>query len=233
MKKIRLNQTSFIKKFNSFEELKENSIFNSNNSSYFFDNKINSNFKSFYKPLSNKNSTRIKLLKFKFREKRNNSFFNISNIKDEEKNSSSFADTRIKDLFNNNININNNDIQKNNKEIKVTDKKGKKLKQLFLRNEKSFINHNKTFNKISSLKHSFNDKISFIQENSENKRLESKLKELKERLNYNIKKHFIIDKSNPPTHVSGDFCYPTPPYSSLRPAFFRTPAAEHTDHLIL
>ena len=195
MKKIRLNQTSFIKKFNSFEELKENSIFNSNNSSYFFDNKINSNFKSFYKPLSNKNSTRIKLLKFKFREKRNNSFFNISNIKDEEKNSSSFADTRIKDLFNNNININNNDIQKNNKEIKVTDKKGKKLRQLFLRNEKSFINHNKTFNKISSLKHSFNDKISFIQENSENRKLKSKLKELKERLNNNIKKHFIIDKS--------------------------------------
>ena len=195
MKKIRLNQTSFIKKFNSFEELKENSIFNSNNSSYFFDNKINSNFKSFYKPLSNKNSTRIKLLKFKFREKRNNSFFNISNIKDEEKNSSSFADTRIKDLFINNININNNDIQKNNKEIKVTDKKGKKLKQLFLRNEKSFINHNKTFNKINSLKHSFNDKISFIQENSENKKLKSKLKELKERLNNNIKKHFIIDKS--------------------------------------
>ena len=195
MKKIRLNQTSFIKKFNSFEELKENSIFNSNNSSYFFDNKINSNFKSFYKPLSNKNSTRIKLLKFKFREKRNNSFFNISNIKDEEKNSSSFADTRIKDLFINNININNNDIQKNNKEIKVTDKKGKKLRQLFLRNEKSFINHNKTFNKINSLKHSFNDKISFIQENSENKKLKSKLKELKERLNNNIKKHFIIDKS--------------------------------------
>ena len=195
MKKIRLNQTSFIKKFNSFEELKENSIFNSNNSSYFFDNKINSNFKSFYKPLSNKNSTRIKLLKFKFREKRNNSFFNISNIKDEEKNSSSFADTRIKDLFINNININNNDIQKNNKEIKVTDKKGKKLRQLFLRNEKSFINHNKTFNKINSLKHSFNDKISFIQENSENKKLKSKLKELKERLNNNIKKHLIIDKT--------------------------------------
>ena len=193
MKKIRLNQTSFIKKFNSFEELKENSIFNSNNSSYLFENKINSNFKSFYKPLSNKNSTRIQLLRFKFREKRNNSIFNISNIKDEEKNSSSFADTKIKDLFINNIN--NNDIQKSNKNNKLARKKEKKLRQLFLRNEKSFIIKNKTFNKINSLKNSFNDKISFIQDNSENKKLEIKLKELKERLNYNIKKHLIMDKS--------------------------------------
>ena len=173
MKRIRLNTTSLLRKINSLDEPKDNnSFFNSNNNSYYFDNIINSK----YKPLSNKNSSKIKI--FNFKEKRNN-LINISNIKENNQNNSSLGDSKTKDLFNNS---------------KQSDKRNNNLRNLFIRHEKYLINRNKTFNESYSLKNIFNNKNSFFKDKEQNIKKNYKLRELKERLNNNIKKHMIFNK---------------------------------------
>ena len=177
MERLRMNKTSFIRNnINLLDEIKDNSLIKTINSSYYIEKLINSN----YKPLSNKNSARIKIFKLNSKGKRNtNSFFNISNIKEDEKNNSSFSESKIKELFNKKILIKG-------------DRKEKE--ETFDRNENIFIKRNKTFNEGYFINNSFNIKNSFVKNNKENLQLKSKLKELKERLNNNIKKHMIFDK---------------------------------------
>lgn len=181
MNGIKSNKIEILRKNNSLDEIKEKDIsfFGCNIRSNIIKKKNKFNNRNLFCPLSNKNSKKIRLLQSQFLDKKYNSSFNISNIKDDKRNNS-INESKLKDLFNSN---------------KTFDQSGNNIKiRNIKKNKDDFIKINKSNIEKNFIKNFYNNKNSLLKNSPETIKKKIEIKELKRRLNDKIKTHMIIDK---------------------------------------